>query len=252
MSMVYCKSKLVEILDNMAEEADQHDMPRILTGHFTVGGALVGSERQIMLGRDINLPKTMVADARWDYVALGHIHKHQNLTAGRDDVPPLVYSGSMERIDFGEEGDTKGFCWLEVERGKAEWQFVESNARPFVTIKADLREDINPTQTIIDKIQSHNLKGAIVRVLLDFTPESEARFNEVAVQQALKQSGAFYIATIRKDVEQPTRIRLGASPEGLTHMELLERYLMSLETPKPRRNELLELAQNIIDSVNGV
>src|SRR5690606_41822083 len=82
----------------MAEEADKYDMPRILTAHFTVSGAVIGSERSIMLGRDVAVGLSSVADPRWDYVALGHIHKHQVLTQGRVDTPPVVYSGSIEQI----------------------------------------------------------------------------------------------------------------------------------------------------------
>jgi exonuclease SbcD len=35
------------------------------------------------------------------YVALGHVHKFQDLNKGQQ--PPVVYSGSMDRINFGEE-----------------------------------------------------------------------------------------------------------------------------------------------------
>ncbi len=51
---------------------------------------------------------------------MGHIHKHQNLTRDREEAPPVIYSGSMERIDFGEEGDPKGFCWVELDRGSGD------------------------------------------------------------------------------------------------------------------------------------
>lgn len=253
----YLQEHLCQILDDLAAEADllANDIdpatPRLLTGHFTISGAVLSSERAIMLGRDVNIPKTVVADPRWDYVAMGHIHKFQNVTDGRDDVPPVVYSGSMERIDFGEEGDPKGFCWVELSRQATTWQFVEVDARPFVTLKADLRDDPNPTQTVMHMLERYNLRNAIVRVLLQLTPESEARFNEAAIRDALRRASAFYVAAIRKEVEQPARARLGASPEGLTHLELLERYLMSREIPLDRRAELLEAAAAIFEEVRG-
>ena len=247
---------LTEILDNLAEEADQlalaagePDLPRLLTGHFTVDDAVLGSERVFMLGRDIKIPKMIVADNRWDYVALGHIHKHQNLTDGRSDVPPVVYSGSIERVDFGEEGDSKGFCWVELARYATTWQFVELSARPFVTIEIDLSQDTIPTKTAIHKIEQYNLRDAIVRLFLDFTPESEARFNEAPVRDALHRAGVFHVAGIAKRIDQPARIRLGASPEGLSSRELLERYLLSKEVTPERRAELLEAALAIFDTV---
>jgi DNA repair protein SbcD/Mre11 len=247
----YLEEQLTAILDELAEEVDQHDMPRILTGHFTVSGAVIGSERGIMLGRDVAVGLSSVADPRWDYVALGHIHKHQVLTQGRVDAPPVVYSGSIERIDFGEEGDPKGFCWAEVSRGAAAWQFVEVHARPFVTLRADLRDSADPTGSLLDQIKQHTLKGAVVRLLVEVTPENEARFNEGAVREALRQAEIYHLAGLRKEVDQPERARLGASPEGLTPEQLLERYLISKETPSERREQLLEAARSVFDTVGG-
>jgi DNA repair protein SbcD/Mre11 len=246
------EDQLVHILDSMAAEADaMGDIPRLLTGHFTVGGATVGSERAIMLGRDVSVPKSVLADPRWDYVALGHIHKHQNLTAGRDDAPPVVYSGSLERIDFGEEGDPKGFCHVDLARGATQWNFVQLPARQFVTIKLDLRRDTIPTHTTVHKIEQYDLRDSVTRLILEFSPESEARFDEGRIREALKQAGVFHIAVIRKDIEQPTRMRLGASPEGLTHLELLDHYLKSKEVPVDRRDELLDAARQLLDEVNA-
>ncbi len=241
--------ELTALLDQLAEAADQQGaMPRLLTGHFTVSGSNVvwGSERNIMLGRDVQVLPSSVADPRWDYVALGHIHKHQNLSAGREGVPPVVYSGSLERIDFGEENDPKGFCWVELERQQTQWKFHRLKARPFVTIRADLRESLDPTREAVDEVEQYELEGAVVRVILDLTPETEAKLNEGIVRDALLRGGAAYIAGIRREVEQPARARLGASPEGLSDTELLERYLISREIGEARRVQLMAAASEII------
>jgi exonuclease SbcD len=245
------EQKLMYTIESLAEEADAQDMPRILTGHFSVSGAVWGSERGIMLGRDVQVMPSVLADSRWDYVALGHIHKHQNLTATRDGAPPVVYSGSIERIDFGEEGDTKGFCWAEVKRGETKWRFVPMKARPFVTLGLDLRESDNPTQEAVDLVDEHHLEGAVVRMILDLTPETEARLNEGIVRDALKRAGVSYIAAIRKEVEQPARARLGGSPEGLTDMQLLERYLISKQISPERQEQLMREAEAIFESHAG-
>ena len=245
--------ELMSLLDQLAAEADQlGDMPRVLTGHLTVSGASWGSERGIMLGRDVQVLPSSVADERWDYVALGHIHKHQNLTAGREGLPAVVYSGSLERIDFGEENDPKGFCWVELQRQQTAWKFHRLNARPFVTIRYDLRASADPTREAVDEIEAYDLKGAVVRVILDLTPETEAKLNEGILRDALLRGGAAYIAGIRREVEQPARARLGASPEGLTDAQLLERYLISKGIGEDRRGELLQAAADILDSGVGV
>lgn len=243
--------QLMVAIETLAEEADQHDLPRILTGHFTVNGASWGSERGIMLGRDVQVMPSVLADPRWDYVALGHIHKFQNLTATRDGAPPVVYSGSIERIDFGEENDTKGFCWVELQREQVDWRFMPLKARPFITLEMDLRESEDPTQDVLAKIEAQNLKSAVVRLILELTPETEARLNEGIVRDALRQAGVSFIAAIRKEVEQPARARLGGSPEGLTDAQLLERYLISRQIPPERQELLMHEAGRIFETTDG-
>jgi DNA repair protein SbcD/Mre11 len=231
------------ILSELAQQAAQSVAPRVLTGHFTIAGAAHGSERSVMVGRDVSVLLSEVADPTWDYVAMGHVHKHQNLTAGRKDAPPVVYPGSMERIDFGEEGDSKGFCWVELERGSTSWQFVPVHARPFITLRIDVRGAMDPTQKVIDFISHKELEDAVVRLIIQADAESEGKLYEGAIHNALREAHVSTVAGIQKEVERPTRTRLGASPEGLTATELLERFLISKALDDERIAVLLERAE---------
>ncbi len=241
------QEQLELILRNMATEADQHDIPRVLTGHFSVMGAVLGSERQVMVGRDVAVTLANVAHPAWDYVAMGHIHKHQNLTADRDDLPDVVYSGSIERIDFGEEGDEKGFVVVELERGATCWEFVPLSARPFLTLRVDVRRANNPTQVILDRIRRHDLAEAVVRIIIQADPESNALINLKDVEYSLRDGGCSAIASIQREIEQPDRARLGPTPEGLTPLELLERYFKSRDISSERISVLLEAAADLIE-----
>jgi DNA repair protein SbcD/Mre11 len=242
---------LFNALAREAEQSQYSDAPRVLAGHFTVQGAEYGSERAVMAGRDAVVPLSELAIPAWDYVALGHIHKHQNLTEGRKGQPPVVYSGSMERIDFGEEMDAKGFCWVELERGATRWQFVPTKSRPFATLRIDVRGIADPTGRIVEEIKIRDLAQAVVRVYIEADVESEAKLNERAIHIALEEAGVHHIAGISKDVERPARSRLGVSPEGLSSLQLLERYLKTKGIPQDRIDVLLQKAKEIIgtDSV---
>lgn len=242
---------LSDLLDGLAARADELDpddkTPRLLTGHFTVRGARLGSERSVMLGRDVQISLGLVADPRWDYVALGHIHKYQNLTADREGAPPVVYSGSLERIDFGEEGDEKGYCRVDLARHNTTYDFVPVAARPMVTLRADCRQDDDPTRTLRQLISQHDLSEAIVRLIVQLTPETDARLNDVALRDALRRAGAFHVAGMRREIERPQRARLGTNPERFTPEELLDQYLRSRDDLSPdRRAALLEAGRAII------
>jgi exonuclease SbcD len=242
------QQKMGQYIHALAEEADQYgDVPRLFTGHFTVSGAVVGSERDIMLGRDIAVGLDVLADDRWDYVALGHIHKHQNLTKTRDDVPPVVYSGSMERIDFGEEGDPKGFCRVDLMRRQTRWEFVKVDCRPFVTLRHDLTKSTRPTEDLLRYIGRHDLRDSVVRLLVKVSITNESELNEMNIRAALRDADVYHVAGIRRETDRPDRARLGTNPEGLTHAELLERYLISREIDADQRQILMEMATEIFD-----
>ncbi|HNS03998.1 MAG TPA: exonuclease SbcCD subunit D [Anaerolineae bacterium] len=240
---------LAENIRALAGEARQQpDIPALLTGHFTVQEASTGSERSIMIGRDVAVARSVLADPAWDYVALGHIHKHQSLNG--DAHPPVIYSGSIERIDFGEEREPKGWVVATIQRGRADWQFVahyRRPARPFITIAVDLRgEEGDPTPAVLAAIAQRELTDAVVRVNLRLRAEQETLLQEREVLAAL-HGAAYFVAGFNKDVERPERQRLGAvSVESLAPRELLARYFEVTEVSPQRSARLLQAAEELM------
>ena len=222
------------------------DIPHILVAHTTVQGAIYGSERGVMLGNDVVLPPSLFKNPHWDYVALGHIHRHQEIEPGR--FPPVVYPGSVERIDFGEEREDKGFVIAEIERGQCSWEFRKLDVRKFRTIRATADGD-DPTAQVIQAIKQNPIKNAVVRVIISTTADRDILIRENEIRGALKQ--AFYIAGIVHNVVRPDRIRLGAHQEiaSLTPMEALERYLAVKETP-PNRIALLRHHAELLPAID--
>ena len=219
------------------------DLPHILVAHGTVQGAVYGSERTVMLGQELVLPLSLLKSPSWDYVALGHIHRHQELEPDRS--PPVVYPGSIERIDFGEEREDKGFVIAEIARDCCTWQFRPLPARPFVTIRVTADSD-DPTAQVVQAIEKHHIEKAVVRIIIRTTPEHDVLIREGDVRRALRD--AFYIAAIIHDVVRPERLRLGSQQEiaSLTPIEALERYLKVKETPPERIAILKERAESLL------
>jgi len=60
-----------------------------------------------LLTQDPTIPRGELANSAFTYVALGHVHKFQNLNKG--NKPPIVYSGSLERIRLFRRKRKKGF-----------------------------------------------------------------------------------------------------------------------------------------------
>jgi exonuclease SbcD len=235
------------VSENIRALATQVDasLPAVLAGHFSVSEAKLGSERTVMLGRDIVVLKSVLADPVWDYVALGHIHRHQELNSGQQ--PPIVYCGSLERIDFGEEKEPKGFVVAEVQRGHADWKFHPVDARRFVTIRTDVRDAADPMPVLLEAISRHIVAEAVVRLIVQARPEQEGLIRDTDLRRALDE--AYYVAGISKEIERTYRQRLGGeSPEVLTPSELLSRYFESKEMPPDRIEQLLHHADEILQA----
>jgi exonuclease SbcD len=238
-------------LREFSEQAAGQDAPRVLAGHFTVSGAVFGSERTVMLGGDVAVTKSAAADPAWDYVALGHIHKHQNLTKGETGVPPLVYAGSLERIDFGEEHEPKGFCFAEISRGKAGVEFVPVRARPFHTIRVDSRTEEQPTPAVLEAIalRKVDLKDAVVRVIVSMNSAQAGLLDERAVEKAAGEASHLII---QQEIQEEIRSRLGTdSAESLSPLELLARYFQARGADEERSAELLRAAEELMKEDDG-
>jgi exonuclease SbcD len=233
------EDRAARFVQDAAAELDP-TLPAILAAHLSVEGATYGSERSVLVGEDIVLPRSSVALDAFDYVALGHIHKHQVLA----EAPPVVYAGSLERIDFGEENDPKGFVLATIEEGRTTYRFRPVGARRFVTIRAR-PVGVAPTQEIVDQIERAQLDGAVVRLIVETTPEVDALVDYAAVRRALRD--AYCIAGVRRDVARADRKGSPlAGAEALTPGEALERYLAAKEVPAARRARLLAYAGRLI------
>lgn len=241
------RSLVGDVIDDLVDEIES-GIPAILAGHFAVQGARLGSEQGIMLGQDIAVMLGKLTDPRWDYVALGHIHAHQDLNKGNH--PPVVYAGSLERIDFGERRDPKGFCWVMLEGEKTTYEFIPVAARPFVLIEVDVSEAEDPMPLIEREIDRHDIRGAVVRMVIRALPEQNALISDRRIQEALAE--ASYLDSIQHDLIFTSRRRLGTTdPQQLSEGELLDLYLKYREFPPDRREELIRFAQERIFSQRG-
>jgi exonuclease SbcD len=221
-------------------------IPTVLTFHGTIAGATFGSERAVMLGHDLILPRSVIAQPGIDYVALGHIHKHQVI--GND--PPAVYPGSLERVDFGEEHETKGFVVVDLQKGATTWRFVDVAARPFVTVEVDVRQAPDPQERIRRAIAKQRLTDAIVRVMVKCLPQQRPQIDERLIREQIEEAGAATIAMVGLDVERVARGRFDAVAEqlqgGLTPRRALELYLQTKEVAPARQERLLAATDELL------
>ena len=235
--------RIGEALDGVLANEVDPSLPLILTAHTSIGGASYGSERLVMLGQDLVLSKSLVTNPRFDYVALGHIHKHQCI----NDKPPVVYAGSIERIDFGEWREPKGYVLAEVERGQAQWQFVELETRPFYDRLIRVETADGFMDTLMGQMPAtERIAGAICRLRLEYPHELESLLDEKGIHEYFAEAFALRIVKNRTGGKQSKLGALG-SVESLGPYELLRFYWRTKNYREDEVEGLLSLAEEVLN-----
>ena len=196
------------------------------------------------VGHDPLLLRSNVANPAFAYVALGHMHRAQVL----GENPPAVYAGSLERIDFSEERDEKGFYVVDIGPDKdISYHFEPVQARRFVTIRVDVAPlEPDPTQAVLDAVARQDVTDAVVRVQIAISERLEPLLDEAEIRRALKD--AHIVAAVARDVERESRPRLaGLTAETMTPIEALELYLNGKNLPDERVKLLMEYGERLID-----
>jgi exonuclease SbcD len=240
------ESKLSEIIESFLHDLDGV-LPAILASHVSVQGASYGNERSVMLGRDLVLAGSLVRDKRLDYVALGHIHKAQDLNEGGHH--PVMYPGSIERVDFGEVDDRKTYIIAEVDRDNTSYKQVDLPGRRFIDRSLEITRSDDIMGQILSALPSTSeMQDAILRLSVAYPREWEAMIDEPAIRQAAETAFEFHF--IRRPRTQ-VRIRLSAddSIANLPPQDLLARYWGVIPPADGDPTELNHLAADIFQAV---
>ncbi len=239
-------SEITRLAKEAAASADS--IPTILMGHFWVNGAKLSSWQAGYFAQgDPQVPLAAMLNPQFDYAALGHIHRHQNLNAA--GYPPIVYCGSPDRIDFGEREESKGFVIFNLKKGQTHYEFIPlTSARELIEIDVDA-DTPDPTSTIIAAIKARSLRGNIVRLTYRIPHEKLGSVREKEVREAL--SGAFMVVSIVRKVQRGSAARNRLLTETRTPREALELYIDSRPEWQGRKEKLLEYAEPLISALNS-
>jgi len=224
-------------------------LPAVLAAHLWVTGARAGSEMRMVMGQEPAVLISNIANPAYDYIALGHIHQRQVLA----EDPPVVYAGSLERIDFGEKDDEKGFYVVDIRdsgdgKRRASYEFHPVKARRFLTIEVELKADeADPMATIKSAVnaEKEKIRDAVVRLNIKLPSMLEGQLRDGEIREALNP--AHYIS-ITREVQRETRMRLGnRNAEEITPYDALEAWLETQSFEPERRKVLLDYGQKLIE-----
>ena len=236
------------IIKKLGDEIDE-ELPSILAAHLTVSSAKYASGQTLTFeGKDAIVDIESLTWP-WDYVALGHIHIHQVLC----DEPPVIYAGSLERVDFGDEGHPKGFIFGNID-DDVSWEFIEVDAREYVTISVDVSELKNKyMQKVLDTISKYDVTDAVVRINIKVKDFGKI-LNTSEIHDALMDAGAFFIQSINvKPIEliSTPRLDLENPIQSYSPIDLVDIYFEEQGFDDDEIDDLLDLAEDIIEEVEN-
>ncbi len=203
----------------------------VLVGHQQLAGGRMTESQQVFLGHlDTVVDTRALASIGYSAIVFGHVHRAQLVL---DGPCPVMFAGSVERVDFAEEMERKSFVLLDVERdgttgrNVAAWQEIETPARRYVTLHSPRLED------------AYNIGDAVVRCV-----DVDPAVDPVALRHRLVAEGAHAVTSIRT---RPVEVvaAAGGMDESLAPEHLLEAFFED----DPDRDALVAMGRRLLAEV---
>ncbi len=217
-------------------------LPTILLAHLMADTARFGAERFLAVGKGFTVPLTLLTRDCFDYVALGHVHRHQILS----QQPPVVYPGSIERVDFSEEKEEKGYVMVALQKGLAQVEFCPLPVRAFRTLEVDVSKSKEPQVKILKKLNPDLVNDAVVRLIYRIRSEQLDQVDIGALHAALSGAHSYTIhAELVSQLSRPRLPELGVGL-GIEPLEALKAYLGNREDLQPWSTEMVQAAEGLL------
>lgn len=235
----YISTGVSKIIKTLAEQLNP-EIPAVLCGHLTVSsGIFSGSEKRAIYGTDPIFLPSQLAIHPFDYVALGHLHRYQNLNS--NGYPAVVYSGSVERVDFGERKEDKGFCLVTIEsKGMTHHEFIKTPTRPFIQIEVHLDDSLSQTDQVLQAVAQYDIKGAVIKIVYHVPVGRKDRVDLPVIQQACIE--AWYVVGIIPIRIVESRERRATLKVDMDMQSLLSHYFETKAEYKDKKQKLVDKA----------
>jgi len=219
-----------QILANIAVEAKSLDPGTIpiLIGHGTVKGGVSDSEMIMTTENDIAIDRSWLPNMPCMY---GHLHKEQK-------VGYAVYCGSIAPLTFAQEKHQPVYLEWEIDSEMKGDMPIKYRKIPIPVSHQLLTIDFvpedfpmdpdgklvqDPTQTIIDRINTVGVSGAKIRIRAEIAPDVVSVVNKEQIATYLDDSGV-YEHKIMIESKDQIRVRVDDIDADLQMSTLLDKW----------------------------
>nr|BDD46183.1 nuclease SbcCD subunit D [bacterium] len=181
--------------------------------------------------------------SKCDMVAMGH---HHSFRVFKKKDPIAFYTGSMERLNFGDADADKFFIDYDTNRKKVSVKKVPSRKLIDSYINVADADFNNLHSKIQEEVGKLKVEDAVVRVKLAVKDTLASSIKKPDVQRALYDNGAFYISKVLID---PIHKRLNRDLEILnekTDISMFKAFLKKQDLSDEMKEGILKEAEKVI------
>lgn len=225
-------------------------IPTVLVGHLTMEtGIFSGSEKSIIEGKDPVYRSSDFPLNKLSYIALGHLHRFQYINEKFQNETPIVYSGSPDKIDFGEKNDIKSFCVVTVEASKkTNFEIIPIPCRNFYEIFIHIESLDVLEKTVKEAIAKYkNLDSAIIKILYSYNYQYIKYIDLSFIEKYFKE--VWHIAAIQCINVHKIKKRESSGQQLYQEKnieQMVSKYIDFKEEYKTRKNEYLNILKRYL------
>jgi len=178
-----------------------------------------------------------------DIVMMGHLHQAKFLSG---TPMPCVYTGSMERTNFGDINIKKTF--IDYNISSKEVKLLESPVRDLLDFVIDLTESdfSNIIQNIDLELSKQNVTNKIVRAKVVCEDKFFPALDKQSIQDKLYSAGAHYVSKVIIEASMKRIVRDNSILMHSDDFSMLKAFIDSQELEDNFKKEILQEAKSII------
>lgn len=166
-------------------ETRDKNVKTIFIGHFSLKDSKKGSEESLINKfAEPVISKSIFLGKDYEYIGLGHLHTNQKVS----DKPVGYYTGSINRTDFNEWKEDKGFMFIELNDKENKYEFKKVDARKFCLLEYNLSKEENPQKILLEEIEKREeeIKDSIVKLDIIISEKNQDKYNSNEIIEKIK------------------------------------------------------------------
>ena len=212
---------------------------KVMFAHFYIEGAkLRETKYPTVLPGEFKFSLDMIPN-NLDFAVFGHVHLHQII--GKRGSTEILYPGAIERIDWGERKDKKGFLILRP-FAPQKWEFIELPTRKMVKVAVQVPTGTgDPTAVILAKIP-RDVTGKMIRLEIKAGEGIQEKILESKIEEKLKGAFHYEIRITELQTDKIAPVSFTMDP-----FKLLVEFVTLNYNDHPKKEQILQAGRQLIE-----